>query len=237
MAGALLLQAATTPDWLAALARFLAQPVVAPLLLALGVLGIIVELKAGAFGLGLLVSLVSLGLFFGASVTAGLAGWHEIVLLGVGAIALAVEVFVLPGFGAAGILGAVCFAAAAVLAMVGTAPTTGDVAGAVAALGASVVITAAVAYAWVRHLPNSSRFKGLLLRDGLGAGQGYLAAPQRHEVVGRDGVAVTDLRPSGAAQVGDERLDVVTEGEFIAQGSRILVVRADGYRHVVRAAS
>ena len=67
--------------------------------------------------------------------------------------------------------------------------------------------------------------------------QGFVSAPNRGDLVGRDGVAVTDLRPSGTARVGEERIDVVTEGEYVAQGSRVQVVQSDGYRHVVRAVS
>jgi membrane-bound serine protease (ClpP class) len=52
--------------------------------------------------------------------------------------------------------------------------------------------------------------------------------------VGRDGTALTDLRPSGTARIGDERVDVVTEGEYVPQGSRVQVLRSEGYRHVVR---
>jgi membrane-bound serine protease (ClpP class) len=48
------------------------------------------------------------------------------------------------------------------------------------------------------------------------------------------GTAVTDLRPSGTGLFGDERLDVVSESEWIKQGTRIRVVSAEGYRHVVR---
>jgi membrane-bound serine protease (ClpP class) len=55
------------------------------------------------------------------------------------------------------------------------------------------------------------------------------------ELVGLDGTALTDLRPSGTARIGEERIDVVTEGEYVAQGSRVQVIRSEGYRHVVRA--
>jgi hypothetical protein len=103
-------------------------------------------------------------------------------------------------------------------------------------LGASAVITIAVIYAWVRHLPNSSRLTGLLLRDGLPAEGGFISAPMREDLVGREGVAMTDLRPSGTALVGEERVDVVTEGEFITQGSALRVLRSEGYRLVVGAA-
>jgi len=227
---------ALDPNWAELVVRFLTNPVVAPLLLSLGVLGLVFEIKTGAFGLGGLLSLASLGLFFGSSFVLGLAGWEEILLLGLGLLALAVEVFILPGFGVAGILGLAAIGVAIVMAMIGAAPSGGDVAQALAVLAASLVITAAVVFAWLRHLPNSGRFKGLLLRGGMPSSDGYISAPVT-ELVGRDGVALTDLRPAGTAQIGSERVDVVTEGEYVARGTTVRVIRSEGYRHVVRQAS
>ena len=191
------------------------------------------EIKHGAFGLGGLLSLLSLGLFFGSSFILGLAGWEVVLLLGLGAIALAVEVFVLPGFGVAGIAGIAAIATAIVLALIGGAPTAGDVAQALAILATSLVITVAVAYAWLRHLPTSTRFSGLFLRHGLPQADGYISALPRGDLVGQEGVALTDLRPAGTARIGPERVDVVTEGEYVSQGAPIRVVRSEGYRHVV----
>jgi membrane-bound serine protease (ClpP class) len=225
----------TEPNWAEGIVRFLTNPLVAPLLLSLGILGLVLEIKTGAFGLGGILSLASLGLFFGSSFILGLAGWEEILLLGLGAIALAVEVFVLPGFGVAGVVGTLAIVASMVLAMMGARPSTGDLAQALAVLGASLFITTAVIYAWIRHLPNSGRFSGLLLRGSVHKSQGFVSAPNRGDLIGLDGVAVTDLRPSGTARVGQERIDVVTEGEYVPQGSRVQVVQSDGYRHVVRA--
>lgn len=224
------------PSWVEALVRFLTHPLVSPLLLSLGVLGLVFELKAGAFGLGGLVSLVALGLFFGASYAEGLAGWPEALLLVVGLIAITLEVLVLPGFGVAGIIGTVCLTVAVVLAMTGSAPSPTDLAQALAILAASAVICAAVTYTWIRHLPTSNRFSGLLLKGAGHRTEGFVTAPSRPDLVGRNGVALTDLRPSGTAGFGEERLDVVTEGEYLGQGTAIEVVRSDGYRHVVRAA-
>jgi membrane-bound serine protease (ClpP class) len=64
--------------------------------------------------------------------------------------------------------------------------------------------------------------------------EGYIAALPRADLVGLEGVAVTDLRPAGTAQVAGERVDVVTEGEYVPQGGAVRVVRSEGYRHVVR---
>jgi len=157
-----------------------------------------------------------------------------VLLLGLGLIALAVEAFVLPGFGVAGLLGLGAIAAAMVLALMGAAPTTGDVMQAFAILGASLVITAAVVYAWLRHIPSSNRFGGLFLRSGMAQSEGYISAALRADLVGQDGVAVTDLRPAGTATIAGERVDVVTEGEYVSQGSAVRVLRSEGYRHVVR---
>lgn len=224
-------------NWAEAVVRFLTNPIVAPLLLSLGMLGLIFEIKAGHFGIGALVSVTSLGLFFGANILLGLAGWEEIILLGLGLAALGVEVFLLPGFGVAGILGLVLLGGAIVLTLVGAAPTATDFIQAGAVLGASLIITASVFIAWLRHLPNSPRFSGLLLKSSTRQDEGFVSAPIRGDLVGKSGTAATDLRPAGVVVVGDERLDVVTEGEFISAGSSVTVVRSDGYRHVVRPAA
>ncbi len=227
---------AISPAWVDLLVHLFTNPIVVPLLLSVGILGLLLELKAGAFGIGGLVSVASLGLFFGSAFMLGLAGWQELVMLGAGTIALAVELFVLPGFGVAGILGLALIGGSVVLAMLGATPTGGDVMIALGILGSSIAITAAVAFAWLRHLPNSTRWSGLLLRDSVHRGEGYLSAPAHDELVGKVGVALTDLRPSGTAEVEGERVDVVTEGGFVKAGAAITVLRAEGYRHVVRPA-
>ncbi len=227
---------AIDPNWAEIVVRFLTNPVVAPVLLSLGVLALLAEIKAGAHGLGLLVGFTCLGLFFGSSLVLGLAGLEEVILLGLGVIAVGVEVFLLPGFGIAGVLGSLLIGAAIVLAMLGNFPTGTDVFQAVAVLGASVVITLAVAFAWLRHLPNSRRFAGLIHQDSAQSAEGYVSALPRGELIGKFGVASTDLRPAGVATVGGERIDVVTEGEYISSGARVIVIRAEGYRHVVRQA-
>lgn len=224
-----------SPNWAELVVRFATNPIVAPLLLSLGILGLIFELKAGAFGVGGLVSLASLGLFFGSSFVLGLAGWEEIIFLGVGLIAIGVEVFVLPGFGVAGVLGIGLIGGAMVMAMLGTAPSGGDVMSALAVLGTAIVITAAVFITWVRHLPNSTRWRGLLLHDSVPRGDGYLSAPMRGELIGKQALTLTDLRPSGTAEIDGERIDVVSEGDYIKSGAAVTILRADGYRHVVRA--
>ena len=222
-------------NWAESLVRFLTNPLVAPLLLTLGMLGLIFEIKTGAFGIGGVLSLLSLGLFFGSHHLVGLAGWEEVILLLCGLIAIAVEIFVLPGFGVAGILGIILLVLSVVLAMIGSVPSFHDVLQSLAVLGTALVLTLAVFIAWLRHLPNSARFRRMILADGLDSSAGYISARVRSDLVGKEARAVTDLRPAGTVVVDDERIDVVTEGDYIKSGSTVRIIRAEGHRHVVRA--
>ncbi|MEZ4455479.1 MAG: NfeD family protein, partial [Gemmatimonadales bacterium] len=224
-------------NWTEYVVRFLTSPLVSPLLLSLGMLGLIFEIKAGHFGVGGLVSVTSLGLFFGSSAILGLAGWEEVILLALGFVALGIEIFVLPGFGIAGLLGLGLIGTSIVLAMVSGMPTGGDLVQALAVIGAAAVITGAVLFAWIRHLPHSERFRRVLLQDGLDAAEGYVSAAPRGDLIGKVGTAFTDLRPSGTAMFDGERVDVVTEGDYVKQGMAVKVIRSDGYRHVVRPAA
>ncbi len=224
-------------NWAERLVRFLTHPVVSPLLLSLGMLGLVFEIKTGAFGLGGVVSLGALGLFFGSGVLLGLAGWEEVILLGLGLVAIGIEVFLLPGFGVAGVLGLGLVGTSIVLAMVSGIPTGADLVQASAILVAALVITIAVAFAWIRHLPSSRRFGKALLGEHLSTESGYISAPPRPDLIGRMGRAVTDLRPAGVVAIDDERIDVVTEGEFVTAGTVVAVIRAESYRHIVRAAT
>ena len=222
-------------NWAENLVRFLTNPLVAPLLLTLGLLGLVFEIKTGAFGLGGVLSLLSLGLFFGSHYLVGLAGWEEVILLLGGLLAIAVEVFVLPGFGVAGILGIVLLILAVVLAMLGSIPSFQDVVQSLAVLVTALILTVAVFVAWIRHLPNSPRFRRLILADGLDSSAGFISAKVRSDLVGQEAEAVTDLRPAGTVVINDERIDVVTEGDYIKAGSRVRIISAEGHRHVVRA--
>lgn len=222
------------PNWAEIVVRFLTSPLVSPLLLSLGMLGLVFEIKSGAFGLGGLISLGSLGLFFGSSVLLGLAGWEEVLLLGLGLIALGVEVFILPGFGIAGVIGLGLIGASTVLAMVGAMPSMGDFVQAGAVLVGAVLLTGLVLFGWLRHLPTSNRWGGLFLKEATTKAEGFISAPTRADLVGLEGTATTDLRPAGTANFSGERLDVVSEGDFIKAGTVVRVIQSDGYRHVVR---
>ncbi|MBI4409779.1 MAG: nodulation protein NfeD [Gemmatimonadetes bacterium] len=226
----------TEVNWAEGVVRFLTHPMVAPLLLSLGFLGLIIELKTPAFGLAGAAGLISLALFFGSHYIVGLAGWEELILLTIGLILLGIEIFVVPGFGIFGIAGILGILASMYLSLVSHLATGFDYSQAAGILSAAVIVVAVTAWALLRFLPRSGRLtkSGILLGEATTREAGYLATPVRPELEGARGVALTDLRPAGTAQFGEDRVDVVAEGAFIPAGSAIQVIRSEGYRHVVR---
>ncbi|MCE2422844.1 MAG: nodulation protein NfeD [Gemmatimonadetes bacterium] len=225
----------SAPSWAEALVRFLTMSQVAPLLLSLGMVGVFMEIRSPGFGIPGALGIASLAAFFGAHHLVHLAGVEELLLLGAGVILIAVEVFVIPGMGVAGILGAGAILGASVMSMLGRFPTFGDVFNAMGLVALSIILASVSAWALVRHLPRSRWLSGVYLRETTDRDTGYLSAPERDDLIGARGVALTDLRPAGTALINEERVDVVTEGPWIEADTAIEIVSADGYRHVVRA--
>src|SRR5688572_1709920 len=222
-------------NWAEALVRFFTHPLVAPMLLSLGFLGLLIEMKTPAFGLAGVGGVVLLGLFFGSHYLVGLAGWEELMLLAGGLILIAVEMFVLPGFGIAGIAGMLAVLGSIYLSLVTHLSSEADMSQAAAILSAALLVVIIAGWALLREIPRSGRFtrSGVLHGSNLDRTAGYISNPIREELVGKKGVALTDLRPSGAGQFGDERLDVVSDNIWISAGTPIRIVRSEGYRHVV----
>jgi len=225
-------------NWAERLVRFFTHPAVSPLLLSLGFLGIIIELKAPGFGLPGALGAIALALFFGSHFILGLAGLEELLLIGGGIILLAVEMFLLPGFGVAGIAGGVAIAGGFYLSLVSDMASGADYLQALGLFSLSVLVVILVAWALLRRLPRSRRFSasGIMLGESTSREAGYLSAAVRPELIGSTGVAVTDLRPAGAARFGSERLDVVSGADWISAGTPVRIVRSEGYRHVVEPA-
>jgi membrane-bound serine protease (ClpP class) len=223
-------------NWAERLVRFLSHPVVAPFLLSLGFLGLIMEIKTAGFGMAGAAGLLALSLFFGSHLIVGLAGWEDLLVFAAGLVFLAVEAFVIPGFGIFGVLGIGGVLGGIYLSMLGRLPTMADFTRAGGVLTTTLLLIIVTAWALLRHLPRSRILarRGILLPKEVSREEGYVSAALRADLVGQEGVAITDLRPSGVGLFGEERLDVVSESEWIEEGTPIKVVSSEGYRLVVR---
>jgi membrane-bound serine protease (ClpP class) len=223
-------------NWAEQLVRFLTHPAVAPLLLSLGFLGIIFEIKAPGFGLPGLIGLTALAAFFGSHLLLGLAGWGDVLIFGAGVVLLALEVFVIPGFGIAGLLGLGAMVGGLFLTMLGGYPTAPDLAQVSGVIATSLLAVVVVAWALLRRMPRSQRLaeRGIFLTRQTSRESGYTTQEQRPELVGVEGVALTDLRPTGVGKFGEEHVDVVSDSGWVSQGTPIKILSSEGYRHVVR---
>lgn len=223
-------------NWAERVVRFFSNPVVAPFLLTLGFLGLITEIKTPSFGLAGAAGLLALSLFFGSHLIVGLAGLEDLIIFAVGLALVGVEVFLIPGFGLFGIVGALGILAGLYLALIGSLPTSADFTRAGLVLSTTVLLIAVTAWVMIRSLPGSSRLakSGIFLLQRTDRAIGYESAHPRDDLVGVTGKALTDLRPSGTGLFGEERVDVVSESEWITEGTPIRIVRAEGYRHIVR---
>jgi membrane-bound serine protease (ClpP class) len=212
---------------------------ISPLLIMVGMIAIWMELKAPGLGVPTVVAVAAFGLYFLGYFAAGMAGWEEVALFGLGVILLLVEVFVIPVFGVAGIAGIVAIAAALLMAMVehwpGTRwPDAAQWQAAIVRLSLGVGGTVVAGALLARWLPKTVLFQHWELGKTLSAAEGYTSSKATLPgLLGATGVAETVLRPAGKGRFGEQLVDVVTEGDFIQKGERIRIVAVEGARVVV----
>lgn len=226
-----------SPNWAENLVRFLTHPIVSSLLITVGLLGIIVELRTPGFGLPGLLGALSVALFFWGHWLVQLAGWEELLLVASGLVLLVVEIFVIPGFGVAGVLGIVALLGGLSLSLVGAGATWEFILRALGRVVFSLLGAVIGSLVLLRFLPHLPWGRQLILETGLAAGEGYASAPETDRTwLGKSGKALSPLRTAGIAEIDGKRVDVVSDGEFIEAGAAIVVTRVDGNRIVVRRA-
>ncbi len=146
-----------------------------------------------------------------------------ILLILVGLALIGVEIYLIPGMNVVGILGFLVLIFA-----VGYMFSTGGMLAGWVTLGATMGVLALLG--WV--IWRSGAWERFVLATSIGPDEEDAAAQEtRSRYLGQTGAAVTPLRPSGVVEIGDERIEVTTEGEFIASGSVIKVVAMDR-RHI-----
>jgi membrane-bound serine protease (ClpP class) len=224
-----------SPNWAENLVRFLTHPIVSSLLITIGMLGIILEIRTPGFGVPGILGIGSIALFFWGHWLVQLAGSEEMLLVGSGLVLLAAEFLLIPGFGVAGVLGIAALLSGLSLSLIGGGATWDFILKAVGQVVFSLLLALVGSLVLLRFLPRLPFGRRLILETGLAAGAGYASAPDTDKQwLGKDGFAVSPLRPSGIADIAGERLDVVSDGEFIEAGAQVVVARVDGNRIVVR---
>lgn len=221
-------------SWSETFVAFITQGMVTGILIALGFIFIWIECKTPGVGVPAFLAACCFGLIFFGHYLVGLAQATEILLFVLGAALLVAE-FLTPGFGVVGGSGLILMACGLVLALqsfvIPSNPyqwnsLVGNFLTLTASTGAAVLGFACI----VRFLPSTPMFGKLVLKSEVAPAE----APAATVLVGREGLALTPLRPSGKVEVDGMTVDVVAEGEFVDLGARIAVVKVEGPSVVVR---
>lgn len=216
---------------------------IAQVLILIGLAALYFEYKSPGFGVFGIVGIICLGLVFFNQYLVGLANYTELLILLIGIALLAVEVFVIPGFGIAGFSGLTIIGIGLILMMQDFVlpdpdlPWQGELMlKNLVQIVASFIIVFIGTLVIFRYLfPQlSTVIKGPYLEADLKESHVPFARDKGVQV-GDIGIADSFLRPSGKIVINDKRLDAISEGEFIKKDTPIEVIRVDGNRIIVTA--
>ncbi|MCJ7813987.1 MAG: ATP-dependent Clp protease proteolytic subunit [Candidatus Atribacteria bacterium] len=217
------------PNWAENVSRFVTNPVVSPLLLSIGFLGLIIEFWTLGWGIAGSIGIISLSLFFGGHIIGGLAGLETIVLFIIGLLLILVEIFIIPGFGLVGIGGI-----AAILASIFL--TFGNIIQATYSILIALSVSVIGIFLLIKYIPSTRTWRKFVLSTEQKKELGYTVGTRDlKRLIGKEGVAITPLRPSGIAEVNGKKIDVITQGEYIISNSKIKIISVEGNKIVVEA--
>ncbi len=216
------------PGWGEKLGWWVTNPFISPILLLIGFAGLIIEAFTVSWGVAGTLGIVALGTYFAGHIMSGVTGIFALVVFCLGIVALLLEIFVIPGFGAAGIAGICLLVWSICLASVSL--TQAVISLSVALIGSIVLV-----YVLVKVLGLRGVWDRMILGLKMDKQSGYVApAVKLEQYLNREGETISPLRPAGTALFGNDRVDVVTEGGFIPAQARVKVVLVEGTRVVVR---
>ncbi len=226
--------------WVDYLIAFLINPLVSGILIMGIIGGIYFELQSPGIGFALVVALICSALFFAPLYLQGLADHWEIAIFVLGIILLALEIFVIPGFGIAGIAGIILMLCGLAFSMVAndyfdfklTQP--GLLMNSFIIVIGAMVLTIVLMVIFGRNLLDSSAFKKLVLEDEQRSDIGYTSSVTKTNLLDKVGIAKTVLRPAGKIEIDQVWYDAVALDGFIDAGEQVYVEKHENYNLFVR---
>ncbi|MDD6210443.1 MAG: NfeD family protein [Bacteroidales bacterium] len=218
-----------TPSFFDEVKGFLSNPYLQAVLIMIIIGGIYFELQSPGIGFPIIAAITAGILYFAPLYIDGLALYWEIIIFVIGVLLLLLEIFVIPGFGIAGILGIIFLVGGLTLSLLNnvgfdfTFTSSRDILLALLVVSSGFVGSVVL----MIYLSNKIGTKGMFRRLALNADQeGFQATSDEPErVVGTVGVAATDLRPSGKVEIDGRQYDAVSERDFIEKGRQVKVVK------------
>lgn len=210
------------------------SPGISGILILVIIGGIYFELQTPGVGFPLFASIIATILYFIPYYLNGLAENWEMIVFVVGVILLAIELFVIPGFGVFGVLGIVCILTGLVLGMLPNQNfdfqfvSSTDLFTALLTVILSSIVSVVLIF-WLTPKVNEwGAFKTITLAATQQRSEGYTSSFYQHELLGKVGVVHSRLRPSGRVEIEGDIYDAYSRGEFIDQGEEIIVISTEG---------
>lgn len=216
------------------------NPFISGILILVIIGGIYFELQTPGVGFPLFAAIISLLLYLVPYYLNGLAAYWEIIALFVGLVLLGAEIFIIPGFGVAGVLGIGLTLTSLILIMLNNDffnfefVPLGDIIVASFATIGGLTGGALLLFFGGAKLTQTKAFKRIALTDIQEVSQGYTTNFNAKEMLGKKGIAYTVLRPSGRVKIDEEIYDAFTRGDYIERGDAIEVVDTEGNTLKVR---
>ena len=212
----------------------LLNPALSGILIMIIIGGIYFELQSPGVGFPLIASITAAVLYFAPHYLQGLAENWEILLFIVGVILLMLEVFVIPGFGVAGILGIGCVILGLTLSLIGSVPSDLPIrlpeiesfAKAFFLVMLSIISSLGLSFYFGGKLVKSALFGHAVLQSTQQRSAGYISVDKNEsDLVGSEAIAHTVLRPSGKIAIGENIYDATADRGFIEKGNKVKIIR------------
>jgi len=204
--------------------------------------GIFFELKTPGVGFPILAALIAAILYFAPSYLEGLAQNWEIVLFIVGLVLIGLEIFVTPGLGITGVAGIVCIITGLVLSTINnnffdfTGISTAESLKSIFIVAIPFLTGLILLLTMSGKLIDAGYFKRVALNTSQEASAGYTVEQKALSFeVGKTGIALTPLRPSGKVDINGEIYDAITEGEWISSNESVVVKNYQSSYLIVKA--
>jgi membrane-bound serine protease (ClpP class) len=213
---------------------FFLNPFISGLLILFIIAGIYFEMQSPGLGFAGLAALVSLILYLVPYYLNGLAEYWEIIAFFIGIILIALEIFVIPGFGVTGVSGIIMVIGSLVLIMINNEAfdfefvRMNDILMALAASLGGLLGGTVLLFVIGSKLPGTRFFNRVALTHTQDSAAGYTLNPLKGSMLGMKGVTHTVLRPSGKVLIGEKIYDAYTRGDYIERGQVVEVISDEG---------
>ena len=213
---------------------FFLNPIISSILILLIIGGLYFELQTPGVGFPIIASIAALVLYLIPYYLNGIAENWEIVLFFIGIVFIALEVFVIPGFGVFGILGLFTSIGSLILIMLNndmfdfTFVVSKDIVNASLSVLISVFAFGILILFGGIRFTDSHAFKKISLAETQNSDLGYVSKKYSDNLIGKNGKAFTVLRPSGKILINDEIYDATSSGEFIEKNTKVKVISNEG---------